>query len=575
MKKLIPLLSLAATALAVEAAPVSPDEALTRALVNTPQTMRAPGAGYSLLNTRKAGGHDALYLFEARSGSGFIIAPADDSLPAVLGYGTSKLCDETGNFAPAFEYWLDELGRQAEYAGSHPEALARRSERPFREPIEPLCQTRWNQSTPYNNLCPMLNGSRSVTGCVATAMAQVMKYHNWPDTGEGSNQYEWQGQILSMDYSAQEFKWNLMLNDYPSVFDGHALRIDATEGQQEAVARLMVAAGHSVEMGYSPEASGAISMRIGPALGKYFRYDKSLSYLQRDYYPLDEWEEMIYTSLQNDGPVIYDGHANIGGHSFVCDGYSSDGYFHFNWGWGGMSDGYFLLDALDPINQGIGGADSGFNYMQDIIVNIRPDRTGTSEWSTTLVCNGAFDASYTRKTNIVRISSMIYNAGPGDIAEGLIGLCFTSRTEPDTEPSFKVAAFEGLGVMYGFSSLEFELPELPDGQYDMTTVYTTSTDDDAEVLNPLFPYGKTSSYSFQITSGRVLGFLPTEDFVNLSVAEITDDTPAADERSSKCEYINLQGITTAVKEAGEPRPDLPAGIYIVKTGTSAFRIAVR
>ena len=574
MKKLIPLLSLAATAFAIQAAPVSPDEALTRALVNTPQTMRVPGAGYSLLNTRKAGGHDALYLFEARSGSGFIIAPADDSLPAVLGYGTSELCDETGNFAPAFEYWLDELARQAEYAGSHPEALARRSERPFREPIEPLCQTRWNQSTPYNNLCPMLNGSRSVTGCVATAMAQVMKYHNWPDTGEGSNQYEWQGQILSMDYSAQEFKWNLMLNDYPSVFDGHALRIDATEGQQEAVARLMVAAGHSVEMGYSPEASGAISMRIGPALGKYFRYDKSLSYLQRDYYPLDEWEEMIYTSLQNDGPVIYDGQANIGGHSFVCDGYSSDGYFHFNWGWGGMSDGYFLLDALDPINQGIGGADSGFNYMQDIIVNIRPDRTGNSEWNATVVSDSRLDMTYARKTNILSVTNMIYNAGPGDIESGLIGLRITDRNDAGAEPEYLVSQFEGLAIMYGFRGMEFEMPSLPDGQYDILPVYARSQEEDALFIPVKTPYGQTSSYSFVVSDGKIIGLRPTEEFKPVSVDMISDD-PASAELSSACEYFTVAGVRAAVKEAGAPRPALPRGIYVVKTQSSTFKITVR
>lgn len=574
MKKLIPILSLAATALAVQAAPVSPDEALTRALGSSPQTMHAPGAGYSLLHTRKAGSHDTLFVFEANSGNGFIIAPADDSLPAILGYGTSELCDETGNFAPAFEYWLDELGRQAEYAGSHPDAVTRRSERPYREPIEPLCQTRWNQSTPYNNLCPELDGRRSVTGCVATAMAQVMKYHNWPDSGEGSNQYEWGGRTLSMDYSAQEFRWDLMLNDYLPVFDGHALRIDATEQQQEAVARLMVAAGHSVEMGYSPEASGATSIRIGRALGLYFRYDKSLRYLQRDYYPLDEWEEIIYTSLLNDGPVIYDGQANIGGHSFVCDGYSADGYFHFNWGWGGMSDGYFLLDALDPINQGIGGADSGFNYMQDIIVGIRPDRSGDSEWGATVVSDSRLDMTYTRKTNILTVTNMIYNAGPGDIESGMIGLRISDRTDAGAEPEYLVEPFEGLAIMYGFRGMEFEMPSLPDGQYDILPVYARSQEEDALFIPVKTPYGQTSSYSFVVSDGKIIGLRPTEDFRPVSVDMISDG-PASAELSSACEYFTVTGVRAAVKEAGAPRPALPCGIYVVKTQSSTFKITVR
>lgn len=239
-----------------------------------------------------------------------------------------------------------------------------------------------------------------------------------------------------------------------------------------------------------------------------------------------------------------------------------------------MSDGYFLLDALDPINQGIGGADSGFNYMQDIIVNIRPDRTGDSVWSPIMVCNG-LTAQYTRKTGIVKITSMLYNAGPGEIETGYIGVRFTDRINENTEPEYVIFQFEELPVMYGFNSLEFELPQLQPGQYDMTPVYTTVADEDAEFKTVATPLGATASYSFLYTdSGKALGFAPTEDFRASAIDSVTDD-PNLEEIGSYCEYFTLQGVRCAGKAAGQPRPDLPAGIYIIKSGTTTNKIIVR
>lgn len=134
------------------------------------------------------------------------------------------------------------MGRQVAYAAEHPDNVRPRREQADREPIGPLCDTRWNQSYPYNKFCPTVDDRRSVTGCVATAMAQVMKYHNWPETGEGYNEYSWEGQTLSMDFSSQKFNWSQMLDEYLNVFDGTVMRIDATEEQQDAVALLMQAA---------------------------------------------------------------------------------------------------------------------------------------------------------------------------------------------------------------------------------------------------------------------------------------------------------------------------------------------
>ena len=196
-------------------------------------------------------------------------------------------------------------------------------------------------------------------------MAQVMKYHNWPEKGVGSNSYSWNGTTLSLDFSAITYDWGNMLDSYGTA---------ATDAQKNAVATLMYSCGVSVNMNYSPSASGASSLYAARALVDNFNYDGSLQYLLREYYTLDDWEDEVYGSLAEGCPVLYGGQSSNGGHEFVCDGYSQDGFFHFNWGWGGMSDGYFKLTSLNPGSQGIGGAGSGagYNFGQDIIVGIKP-----------------------------------------------------------------------------------------------------------------------------------------------------------------------------------------------------------
>jgi len=134
-------------------------------------------------------------------------------------------------------------------------------------------------------------------------------------------------------------------------------------------------------MGYGASASGAQSFKLVNAMVTYFKYSADAIYREREAYSTSAWTQMVYDNIRNVGPVIYDGRSIDGGHSFVCDGYDGNGYFHFNWGWGGMSDGYFLLDSLSPESQGIGGAEGGFNYSQGAVFNMRkPDGNVTPDY---------------------------------------------------------------------------------------------------------------------------------------------------------------------------------------------------
>lgn len=476
--------------LCAQAAPLTPEAALQRALGDAPRRVAGNSGSYRLATTRQSNGSDAIYVFTRPASEGFIVAPADDRAPALLGYGETNLTDENGNIAPGMTYWLDQLARQVEYGASHKKSRRIAKARPEREAITPLCKTLWDQDTPYNNLCPEDNGELSVTGCVATAMSQAMKYHNWPETGEGSIAYDWNGTTLSLDFSGQTFKWSRMLETYTD---------HADEEQCNAVAELMRAAGYSVEMEYSSYASSARSLTIAPALGNHFRYDKSsLRFIYRDHYSLYDWEEIIYKSLQEDGPVIYDGQSYDGGHSYICDGYSSDGYFHFNWGWGGISDGYFLLDALDPLEQGIGGAAAGFNFMQDAIIGIRPDRTGTSQWEHAVMAY--YEPLHISQTvhegqDALIQDNVIYNTGPGVMHSGTIGLCFqpidmTGRASGD--PIYIMEEIEGpIEVSWGESGYGAYLSEIPDGRYTITMAYTLG--DSTEYLPVI-------GYTYSVTS---------------------------------------------------------------------------
>ncbi|MDE5868753.1 MAG: C10 family peptidase [Muribaculaceae bacterium] len=367
MKKSLILLSLLGAGLfSATAAHISPEQALSRLQKsNRARSMVGKKASDVTLQTTIGD----LYIFSADKG--YMILPANDEAPALLGYSDEGKFSVKGN--PALEYWLSFYNKELSYLNSNQgsKKVNAKAARPQRTPIEPLTKTRWNQGAPYNDDCPMDGGQRSVTGCVATCMAQMMKYHNWPVKGTGSHSYtasELQ-QTLSFDFGNTTFDWANMPNTYGA---------ESTDDQKAAVANLMYACGVSVDMDYTAQESSASSIAMGQAYINYFGYDQSLWMPMRDYYGLYDWEDMIYENLEKGLPVPYAGQGTAGGHQFICDGYSEDGYFHFNWGWGGMSDGYFLLTALDPPSLGIGGGAGGFNTGQQIALNVKPAATGST-----------------------------------------------------------------------------------------------------------------------------------------------------------------------------------------------------
>lgn len=360
------VLSLSATA-----RQLSPEEAYFRADIpaaatNTPQMVSAQP---QLVHTATDGDINTVYAFNRPQG-GFLIVSADDASDiALLGYSDAgSLPSDTADMAPGLRWLIDsysDLVKQNITGHIRPIDAMERTD------IAPLITTRWAQTEPYNDDCPELNGARSVTGCVATSMAQVMNYHKWPERGTGSHQYTWHQQTLSMDFADVEFQWDKMLPSYTAQSDS---------ASKAAVAQLMYACGVAVNMNFSPNTSGGNYYSASEALIKYFGYDRGMRYISREYYDIESWIELLYGELAADRPVLYCGSSHLGGHAFIVDGYRSTDnvdYFHINWGWSGWSDGYFQITELEPTVQGTGGTSSGYNESQNMVIGIKPAVEGS------------------------------------------------------------------------------------------------------------------------------------------------------------------------------------------------------
>ena len=315
-------------------------------------------------------GANALYVFNFEGG--YMIMAADDVAQPILAYGEEGSFD-ADNIADGLAYYLRHYARQIEYAVSNnlqpdPEVVQQweqirttgsiKAERGTRGNIAPLISTNWDQSYPFNYYCPTGQGGpggRAYAGCVATAMSMVMKCWNWPDHGQGSHSYTPSGYpTQSVDFENTYYQWDNMPNN-------------VNNSNYQAVATLMYHCGVSVDMQYGASSSGAFSADVPDAVINYFRYTEHLNHLERDLYTKAEWESMLYTNLDEGFPLYYSGHDVSGGHAFVCCGYrESDNKFYFNWGWSGVNNNYFAIDALNTYS-------GNFNEGQTAIFDMIPD----------------------------------------------------------------------------------------------------------------------------------------------------------------------------------------------------------
>lgn len=456
------LLSSAAMLLAAahsHAAPVTPEEALAKAssFLESRQTLTTRGIAPALTNVYTATGKtgDCFYVMADNDNGCFAVISADDRFPDVLAY-SDRNGFPAGEIPENVAWWLGLYQQQISEGLAAPDRLTRSTTFPESRPeIRPLLTTTWDQTDPYNKLCPLVSGMRSVTGCLATAMAQVMNYHKWPDYPKGSNAgYTFDGTVLD---------WDNMLDSYTSGY---------TTTQANAVALLMLQCGRAVNMSYTSYMSGAQPQYTLSGLVNHFDYSLDARMELRDYYSASVWEDMVYSELEAKRPVLYGGQANLGGHAFVCDGYQN-GYFHFNWGWSGYQDGYFRLNALNPDAGGTGSFEGGYNSDQVIFTNVYKNN-GSTDRQYLLISTGPFlyqaaganqNEGFVTTSPYPNVPGMIYNPLPYDF-EMNMGLRIT-----DTEGNTVTYAVNderiSLPSNYGYDIFFPEIPDLPDGSYHL------------------------------------------------------------------------------------------------------------
>ena len=332
---------------------------------------------------------DGLYVFTADGGQGFVIVPADDRAWPVVAYSFSNFFDAEEN--ENVRYWLGGYQEQmeklrasdadaADEVKAEWQRLSGVKGTPEPQPltaVEPLLRTAWDQSPYYNALCPYdsEHNTRTPAGCIVTAMTQVMRYWEHPLHGTGSHSYTHTTfGTLSADFASTTYDWDNM---------PYSLTGASSTAEKTAVSTLMYHAGVAVEMDYAYDGSGAY-MTGGAntpctknALINYFDYNPSLYNIYRSNKTEAEWTALVKAELDSAWPVLYSGYGDGGGHAFVCDGYNANGLYHFNWGWGGVSDGYYMLSDLAPSIGGTGTNNSNtFNNSQHILVGVHP--TGTT-----------------------------------------------------------------------------------------------------------------------------------------------------------------------------------------------------
>lgn len=367
-------------------------------------TQTRTGSDLALVHTQKSLGEDKTlyYVFSTHQNEGFVIASADERANAVLGY-TENGTYEQSLTIPAFREWVNVCKEAMQWLCSTEVAAVTSSYIPEDIPdqvvidadstlsltipgrhyseaatlpasVEPLLEgINWDQNMPYNRMTPLIPGKNDhcATGCVATAMAQIMKYYEWPKQGTGSARYT-PGSIikeeLEADFSQSVYDWDNMLGDYSG---------DYTDVQADAVAKLMSDVGIATRMDYGPS-SATTHPWTTYALAVNFGYNRGMEVCCREYYDYTQWNNLLKQELAASRPVCMGGDSPFDGHEFVLDGYDEDDLYHVNWGWGGMSNGYFDINFMRPSMQGTGGSEGGYPAVQMININCFPDKEGTS-----------------------------------------------------------------------------------------------------------------------------------------------------------------------------------------------------
>ena len=372
MKKLLLLLLVLFTLTIAEARPISEKEAWQKAYQffgNMGQKRMNKAKAKTPLKTPEltlAISRDEFYVFNDEANGGYVIVSGDERLPNFLGYSYDGHFN-ADNIPCNVQAWLESYVDQIRFLQEHPEARPNPRQEVVKDNIPPLLNSQWYQSYPYNERCPIIEGGHSLTGCVATAMAQVMYYYQWPEqTLQPIPSYTtYMNNITVPEQPITRIDWQNMLPDYQN--SSYSVK------QADAVASLMLLCGAAVQMDYGLYGQGGSGAGLsGDAFEKYFDYYGGDLIFRNDY-DNQTWWQLLYEELKDGHPILYSGFEEDGGHQFILDGYEvmdngeiTEPYYHVNFGWAGAGDAYYSLNNVN-----------GFNNSQKAIVGLRPNSPET------------------------------------------------------------------------------------------------------------------------------------------------------------------------------------------------------
>lgn len=325
---------------------------------------------------------EAFYVYTpASSTKGFIIVSGDERMPAVLGYSEESPF-EADSLPDGLKWYLRKCGHDASLLSKQSPEVTRalraaqsaNGQTRAVQSVAPLLGGRvWNQGYPFNNHCPIHYGElRTVTGCVATAMAQIMAHHKYPEKGTGHIYYTTKTDQIEVNVDLDNeipYDWENMLDSYEDEDAFNSVQADA-------VAQLMYHVGAASQMDYTYNGSGAIDAQALAGMVNHFKYDDEMRMIYRADYDTEVWHSLLQAELLANRPIYYSGsdENTESGHAFVFDGIDEEGLYHVNWGWGGMCNGYYSIYDLTPDELGIGSGDFGdYSFGCAAIINIRPD----------------------------------------------------------------------------------------------------------------------------------------------------------------------------------------------------------
>lgn len=344
----------------------------TRAFQQKAQHICPEAASYSLKNCEFLRDDGKIYLAVLHFDRGFLLLSAEDAVMPVLAYGFEDDID-IDNPAPGVEFLLsqyrDEIAAARRMNLSQTERVAN-AWRELRQPsrattaetvVAPLITARWNQNKYYNYYSPQDENApggydgKVPNGCVAVAMGQILYYYHYPESGVGSHtNYTYDYGSFYVNFAQQHYNYDAM--------------VDQLHFYNNEVAKLIFHCATAVDMGYGPDGSGAYSHDVPNALSTYFRYNNDSHFLNKNNYSDSAWHVMLKADLDLSRPIYYSGYSESGGHAFICDGYNSDDYFHFNFGWGGSGNGYYVTQNNDSVNNAV----NGYSHGQSAIFNLHP-----------------------------------------------------------------------------------------------------------------------------------------------------------------------------------------------------------